>query len=233
MVTKRQEEILKGVLIEYIDSVKPVSSQLIEEKYGLGACSATIRNEMKKLSEMGFLDQPHISAGRVPTDKAYRFLVNSLLEKETSKRKASLELKKIIEEERKDLIGFVNRLSKFLAAKSLNLATIHLLGEDLFWKEGWGEVLKAPESKKDNFTDQFIRLLSSFEEEAKSFDLETEMKIYIGKENPFTESDDFSIIVTKCLFPKKKEGVISLIGPKRMKYQNSISLIHSILEILD
>jgi len=232
-MTERQEYILKKVLMEYIDSASPVSSQLIEKKRGFDFCSATIRNEMQKLTEMGFLYQPHISAGRVPTDKAYRFFVNYLLEKEKAIQQASLEIKKILKEEKKDVLSFTNRLSKFLAEKSLSLVTIHLLEEDFFWKEGWGGVLREPESQEKDFTNEFIDLLDVFEKDFKRFEINTRIKVYIGGENPFTSADGFSIIVSKCFFPKKKQGIISLFGPKRMQYRNNINLINSILDVLE
>ena len=232
-MTERQECILKEVLMEYIGSACPVSSQLIEEKRGFDFCSATIRNEMQRLTEMGFLYQPHISAGRMPTDKAYRFFVNYLLKKEKATQEDSLKIKKILKEENKDVLNFANRLSKFLAEKSLSLVTIHLLEEDFFWKEGWGGILREPESQETDFTSDFIDLLNIFEKDVERFEINTKIKIYIGDENPFTKADGFSIIVSKCFFPKKKQGIISLIGPKRMQYKNNINLIHSILDVLE
>ena len=80
MITQRQKEILKSMVQEYIRSAQPVSSRLIERKYQLGVSSATIRAEMQKLTRKGYLFQPHTSAGRVPTDKGYRFYVDSILE---------------------------------------------------------------------------------------------------------------------------------------------------------
>ena len=219
--------------MEYIDSACPVSSQLIEKKRGFDFCSATIRHEMQKLTEMGFLHQPHISAGRIPTDKAYRFFVNYLLEKEKATQKASLEIRKILREEKKNVLSFTSRLSKFLAEKSLSLVTIHLLEEDFFWKEGWGGVLREPESQEKDFTKEFVDLLDIFEKDVKKFKINTRIKIYIGDENPFTGADGFSIITSKCFFPKKRQGIISLFGPKRMQYGNNINLINSILDVLE
>ncbi len=77
-ITERQEKILNKVLQEYIKSAQPVSSQLLEKKYDFGISPATIRIEMQKLTDKGFLYQPHTSAGRVPTDKGYRLFVDKL-----------------------------------------------------------------------------------------------------------------------------------------------------------
>ncbi len=77
-LTKRQEGVLYAVVHEFITLKRPVSSKKILEITSLNCSSATIRNEMKKLEEMGYIIQPHISAGRLPTDKGYRFYVECL-----------------------------------------------------------------------------------------------------------------------------------------------------------
>ena len=66
------------IVKEYIDSAEPVSSQLLEKKYDFDISPATIRIEMQKLTDKGFLLQPHTSAGRIPSDKGYRFYVDNL-----------------------------------------------------------------------------------------------------------------------------------------------------------
>ena len=85
-ITLRQGQILEKITREYIRLARPVSSQLLEEKYKLGICPATIRIEMQRLTDEGYLYQPHTSAGRVPTDKGYRFFVDNLLKKEIADR---------------------------------------------------------------------------------------------------------------------------------------------------
>ncbi len=78
MLTKRQEDILKLIVIEYIKLAKPVGSKLICEE--LNCSSATVRNEMMLLEEMGLLEKTHTSSGRVPSEKGYRYYVDNLME---------------------------------------------------------------------------------------------------------------------------------------------------------
>ena len=80
MLTQRQSEILDRIVRDYIALAEPVSSRLLEKKHDFGVSPATIRNEMQKLTDRGYLFQPHTSAGRVPTDRGYRFFVDELLE---------------------------------------------------------------------------------------------------------------------------------------------------------
>ncbi|MDO5725292.1 MAG: heat-inducible transcriptional repressor HrcA [Tissierellia bacterium] len=77
---ERKIEILKAIIYSYIDLAEPIGSRTISKLYDLGISSATIRNEMADLEDMGYLIKPHTSAGRIPSDKAYRFYVDSLLE---------------------------------------------------------------------------------------------------------------------------------------------------------
>jgi heat-inducible transcriptional repressor len=79
-LTERQKLILTLVIHEYARSAAPVGSQVLVERYHLSISSATIRNEMVALTEMGYLRQPHTSAGRVPTEDGYRFFVGNLVQ---------------------------------------------------------------------------------------------------------------------------------------------------------
>lgn len=80
-LTERQLQILQAIISDYVENAEPVGSRSIAKKYNLGVSPATIRNEMADLEEMGYLTHPHTSAGRVPSDKAYRLYVNTLMKK--------------------------------------------------------------------------------------------------------------------------------------------------------
>jgi heat-inducible transcriptional repressor len=76
---ERQKLVLALVIRDYIDNAQPVGSKTLVDKYGLNFSSATVRNEMVALTEVGFLHQPHTSAGRVPTEEGYRYFVRQLM----------------------------------------------------------------------------------------------------------------------------------------------------------
>jgi len=78
---KRKQNILKTLVIDYIDTCEPVASKKLASTYNFNVKSATIRSEMNELSDMGFLLQPHKSAGRIPSDLGYRFYIDNLMEK--------------------------------------------------------------------------------------------------------------------------------------------------------
>ena len=80
-LSERQLQILQAIITDYVENAEPVGSRSIAKKYDLGVSPATIRNEMSDLEELGYLTHPHTSAGRVPSDKAYRLYVNTLMKK--------------------------------------------------------------------------------------------------------------------------------------------------------
>src|SRR5262245_18295393 len=84
----RSRRVLAALVREYITSGEPVASSLLVSAAGLGVSSATVRNILSQLEEEGYVQQPHTSAGRVPTDRGYRFYVDLLLESKRTGRAA-------------------------------------------------------------------------------------------------------------------------------------------------
>ena len=100
-ITDRQLQILKAIIEEYIATAQPVASETLDKKYNLGVSPATIRNEMVKLNTMGYLIQPHTSAGRTPTQKALRLYVDKLMKMEELSIAEEVSVKQKIWEYRK------------------------------------------------------------------------------------------------------------------------------------
>ena len=75
----RKKRILRAIIDDYIETAEPIGSRSIARKHEIGLSSATIRNEMADLEELGYITQPHTSAGRVPSDKGYRFYVDQIV----------------------------------------------------------------------------------------------------------------------------------------------------------
>lgn len=98
-LTDRQEKILNTLVKEYLDIAEPISSGLLKERCSLDISPATIRNELQELTDLGYITQPHTSAGRVPTNKGYRYFIevtfdqsqHDFLEKEIGEAKQKIE----------------------------------------------------------------------------------------------------------------------------------------------
>lgn len=111
----RKQKILQAIVDEYIGTAEPVGSRAISKKNELGLSSATIRNEMADLEDMGYLIQPHASAGRVPSDNGYRFYVNSLLEHYKVNLEAISQMQKALEDKVTQLDVIIKKAS-FIAS---------------------------------------------------------------------------------------------------------------------
>lgn len=96
VIDERKLNILQAIISDYINTGEPVGSRTIAKKYDLGISSATIRNEMADLEDMGFLEQPHTSAGRVPSSKGYRLYVDRIMEYERLSLDEELRIRKCI-----------------------------------------------------------------------------------------------------------------------------------------
>ena len=102
-LSERKHTILKAIIQNYLETGEPVGSRTISKDTDLNLSSATIRNEMSDLEEMGYILQPHTSAGRIPSDKGYRFYVDTMLEE---REREVEELKGLLFEKNEKMVGF-------------------------------------------------------------------------------------------------------------------------------
>ncbi len=115
---ERNRKVLQAVIDSYIAGGLPIGSTLIVKKYNLGVSSATIRNIMAELEEFGLLTHPHTSAGRIPTDRGYRYYIDSLLSVENDAEDLPDHLRQTPPLQGEDLHALMEEASKFLAALS-------------------------------------------------------------------------------------------------------------------
>ena len=114
MLSDRRQIVLRALIEEYIARALPVGSRTLVERYNLGISSATVRNELSLLEEMGYLAQPHTSAGRIPTDFGYRAFVDELLS-ESDPDNGEDALARELRESASDLDDLMDRTSQALA----------------------------------------------------------------------------------------------------------------------
>ncbi len=235
-LTDRQRVVLELIIREYIQSASPISSKFIEKEYDLGISPATIRGEMHELIEKGYLFQPHTSAGRMPTDKGYRFFVDLLSYSEAKHLEKQLERKiRQMQREIGESIHFIREFTRFLAHTSSALTISYFPKENILLKEGWAEAFRDPEFTDIEKIHDFMGMISDFEDHIDAFLLAEKMdstRVYIGKECPLSEKHDFSVLLSPCKMSKKK-GILAIMGPKRMPYDKNIYLVESIIKILE
>ncbi len=115
MMDARKFRILQAIIDDYILTAIPVGSRTISKKYEMGLSSATIRNEMSDLEELGYLDQPHVSAGRIPSAKAYRLYVDQLLERGVIPTGESENVHQYFDDRTRQMEDVINHAAKVLS----------------------------------------------------------------------------------------------------------------------
>ncbi|MCK5413702.1 MAG: hypothetical protein KAI57_05025 [Candidatus Pacebacteria bacterium] len=232
----RQEKILAAIIKEYVSSAVPVGSSLIFEKYNLNVSSATIRSEMLELENDGYLYQPYTSAGRIPTDKGFRYFVDELMrdKKLTQKEQNSLQVEVLKLKAQNRMLA--RTTAKLLSEMSDNLAVSGVIGSDDFQKAGLQRLFSKPEFQNSDSVCRVAEVIDYIDESidslSKELENKSEVEVYIGKENPICAVDECSMVVSKYNLEGGEEGLLAIIGPKRMKYSRNVSLIDYLKKLL-
>ena len=111
-ISDRKKKILAAVVDEYIRTAEPVGSKVIAQNAGLGCSSATIRNELAELVSLGYLEQPHTSAGRIPTPKGYRLYVNELMQRQKLSTEETEEINRRMNQKLQQLDDAISNISR-------------------------------------------------------------------------------------------------------------------------
>ncbi|HOB08657.1 MAG TPA: heat-inducible transcriptional repressor HrcA [Limnochordia bacterium] len=124
MLNERKIMVLHAIVDDYIRSAEPVGSRTIARRYNLGVSPATIRNEMADLEEIGYIIQPHISAGRIPSDKGYRFYVDVLMEPWVIPEQQRSDIQRRMETHKHEIELLVQEVSKLLSVLTNYVAVV-------------------------------------------------------------------------------------------------------------
>ena len=244
--TGRQEKLLDFIIREYVKTAKPVGSVLIAKKAGFDLSSATIRNEMGELEKAGYLTQLHTSGGRVPTDKAYRYYVNLLLENDVGldpKAKDKDKIQKAFDNMPPDPREINKVVARVLSNLSENLVITGISQDEDFFKKGLVSLFENPEFKEFGEAFQLTRFFEEFEGMFQFIEREffntlgtprgVPVQIMIGKESPFRQIQHETVMCAKYGLPGNCVGSLTLVGPTRMDYEKNIALIKFITEELN
>lgn len=221
---ERKKKILKAVVREYGRTGQAVASQSLIEKHRFRFSPATIRYEMKELDEEGFLEQPHTSAGRLPTDKTFRLLLRDLLDDDLG----AGEQRQIFQY--LDRIGshsdsMVKSAAKILAEISNHLGISGFINEDTsnFYEAGLSWLMREPELVATEDFESILKFVDSLEDEFNDFfsDIDENVEIFIGDENPIKYLRSCSLMIVGFNSLHGEKGILGILGPKRMDYRRN------------
>lgn len=231
-LTQRQQRILATIVKDYSEAANPVSSKELVEKYHFKESPATIRNEMGVLEKGGYIFQPHKSAGRVPTDKGYRFFINELMrrfelsEKERRALRAEiLKLQAAHEQMGRCLSGLLSRISGQTAFALLPHETS---------VSGLSYLIGQPELEDAKTLKTFTELIDHLDAHAPKL-LKGRIsapKTFVGGESPLPLPKNLSLMVSEVRMRGGKRGVIGILGPKRMAYAKNLSLLDYLTKLI-
>lgn len=224
----RQRQVLKAIVEGFVKSSQPVGSGYIVEMLPFSVSSATIRNDMTELTRAGFIQQPHTSAGRIPTDKGYRAYIEMTIKE---RRELSRHQQEILSAHFKRLRNLQDRFREAARLLSELSGNVGLLIDDAdkVYMSGLSNLPKLPEFRDAQFGDDFMNLLEDpamrFKKLAK--ELNHQPKIVFGNKD-FGRT---SVVITR--FGPKGRKIISIVGPVRMHYGKALPAIDYIKKILN
>jgi transcriptional regulator of heat shock response len=226
-MTERTGQILEAVIQEFINTGEPVSSGLLYERYDFGIKPAMIRLELDELEENGFLEQPHHSAGRVPTNSGYEFFAKRILgahPTEHSLHNKKNELRQLLEEQAwPDLMTELsNQLGLLSVAADRARAAIYKAGlerliDNLDWHDQNG--IRSVIHDFEGVDEKMTNLLED--------KMEAGPNIFIGKKSPVTRSESLSVIGGNYSVGDSTVTIF-VIGPKRMDYKKVIQIFKNL-----
>jgi heat-inducible transcriptional repressor len=222
-MTIRQQKILSAIVEQYAEVASPVGSSLLARVFNVS--SATIRAEMAELERLGYIMQPHTSAGRVPTDRGYRFYVNDLINaphETLPERRAEKALATRVQ------MGGVPEYTIRSAVDTLveltqNLA-VATIGNQLYMS-GLSNLFGQPEFINGLQVQQVASLLDNLEPWLREARPNEPLSVYIGAENPIGRAAGCSLIISRFRSPFSDHSYIGTLGPTRQSYRDVMMLV--------
>ncbi|MEK7571085.1 MAG: hypothetical protein AAB553_02315 [Patescibacteria group bacterium] len=234
-LTQRQIDILRSVIEEYINSAEPVGSETIEKKHNLSASPATIRNEMVKLSDYGYLKKPHSSAGRIPTAKGLKFYVRELMKEKELSTVEEVALKEKVWDYRETMQRFLKEVTRSLAGKTHTLA-IATTNEGDLYASGYANILEMPEFLDIDVTKTLLSALDEydcFQNIFSNVQPDEDIHILIEDELGAKLRGPYGFIFTDYVTPMAVHGRIGVIGPARLNYMTVIPTVRYFGDLIE
>ncbi|MFH0863884.1 MAG: hypothetical protein V1858_02270 [Candidatus Gottesmanbacteria bacterium] len=234
-LTDRQIAILKAIIEEYIETAEAVGSETLDKKYSLGISPATIRNEMVKLTNTGYLKQSHTSSGRTPTSKALKLYITGMMKSRELSVSEEVAAKEKIWDYRQDFDRLLRETTKALAARTKTLAISTDDQGDLYYA-GAANILEMPEFYDIDLTKNLLAELDSFDfwENLISHVVDSEDPIHLllGEDLGEKYLEPCGFIFIHYEVPRHK-GVLGVIGPCRLNYPNIIPVVRYFGGLID
>lgn len=226
-LTQRQIQILKSLIEEYIETAEPVGSETLEKKHNLSASPATIRNEMVRLTDLGYLKKPHTSAGRIPTPLGMKFYVKQLMKEKELSVAEEVALKEGVWDYREKEARFLKEVVRSLADKTKSIAVATTQDGDVY-ASGYANILDMPEFYDIDITKNLLEAVDEFETLhglCSSLSEDEDVKVMVGEDLAPRLMGPYGFVFTKYRTPLDEVGEIGVFGPSRLQYTSIIPVV--------
>ena len=234
-LTSRQIEILKTLIEEYIETAEPVGSETLEKKHSLSASPATIRNEMVRLTEYGYLKKTHVSSGRIPTSQAMKFYVKQLMKEKELSVAEEVALKEKVWDLRDKEKEFLQGLTKALAEKTKSLAVTSTDDGEMFFS-GYANILEMPEFYDIDLTKSILLAVDEFECFKNIFAGiidDEDIHVLMDDELGPAFQGALGLVFTHFTTPMNVKGEIGVLGPARLNYNYVIPTVRYFGDLIE
>jgi len=232
-LSERQKNLLRSVIEKYIETGEPVGSETIEKEAHLGVSPATIRNEMVRLTSLGYLRQPHTSAGRIPTSIGLKFYVDQLMEEKSLSLKDEVAIKQELGEPKGRFDQLLKHTSRVLADQTHSMAIVTDEDGDVY-ASGMANILDLPEFYDIDITKTVLSMVDKVEMLSQIFghlSPEEQIKILFGDELGVPYLEPCGFVIARYSLPSH-QGVLGVIGPTRLNYSTVIPTMRYFSQLL-
>lgn len=226
-MTPRQVKLLHAIIDDFINNATAVGSLTLTHRYNLGVSPATIRNEMAELVEQGYLEKPHSSSGRIPTNMAYRFFIREILrELEEIETQLTANIYEELFQLRFDFDQLIYQALDHLSKQAKNTSIVLL--KNRIYYSGLSFLIDNPEFKDAEKLRAVLNVIENKQLLAAIFSkskAENSVKILIGEDTGINGLEDSSVIFSEINLHGEQKGYIAVCGPTRMNYPKIIPLV--------
>lgn len=230
MLDPRKNELFFSIVKEHIATCAPVGSKAVVAHARFGLSSATIRNEMADLEQSGLIEQPHTSAGRIPTEKGWKYYIENLMQEQLPDKREREQIQKAIAGSTEGFNHTLKAIARTLATMSKNAAFVGFSRDDVYYT-GLSNLFSNPEFAELDMIRNISEIVDHLDDVMHDLfaDLPVGRKILIGGENPFGK--ECGVVIEKIKHDGK-ESVMGVLGPIRMAYDKTSGIMTCTKELL-
>ena len=234
-ITSRQAELLRIIIEEYVKSADAIGSENIVAKYNLGVSPATVRNEMAALTSEGYLEQPHTSAGRIPTAMGFRYYLSELMQEQEIPVISEVSIKQRLWQERHEMENLLRNTALALADETKEMA-LTITDNGKVYAAGAAYILDNPEFYDIDLTKAVLGLIDQYETLQAMFGKvpdEHNVHVLVGAETGLSYLAPCGVVYRHFDLGRGRMGTLGVIGPARQNYPAVIPTVRYFSDLMN